>query len=135
MPTVLSEVLTSQVESLQNFAEELGLDLESEIPEGLESDTDPDLTVLVVEGLINTAFKQGCEGDKVKVQACTDGGVIVDILVNCHTQAPRAENLEACRALVDPFLKLLNADLDISLPTPQSVLFSMQLPKPEDQLR
>lgn len=129
MPTVLSEVLTKEIESLQGFAAEHGLDLESAIPEGIEVDTDPDLTVLVVEGLINMAFKQGCKGDNVKVLACANGRVTVDILVSCHAEAPQVENLEACKALVDPFLKVLSADLDISRPTPQSVLFSMQLPK------
>lgn len=131
MPAVLSDALTSKVESLQEFAEEMGLHLECEIPEGLMVDTDPDLTLLVVEGLINTAFKQGCEGDKVKVAACADGKVTVDVLVTCAADAPGAQSLQGCETFVDPFLKMLNAELDITQPTPQSVLFSMQLPKAE----
>ena len=129
MSTVISDKLTNKVHSLQELSDQYGLQLTCNIPSGLAIETDPELTLLVIEGLINTAFKFGCEGDEIEVTGCKDGHVTIDVLLTCADTAPRNEALEGNLAIVDPLLRMLKAELEITFPTDKSILFTIQLPK------
>jgi predicted RNA-binding Zn-ribbon protein involved in translation (DUF1610 family) len=129
MSTVISEAFTSKIHSLQELSEEYGLQLECAIQPDLAIEADPELAMLLIEGLINTAFKYGCKGDTVAVTGRSNGRVTVDVLLTCAESASRRELLDGKFLIVEPLLSMMKAELAIAFPTDKSILYTLLLSK------